>query len=112
VSRDPKVVADYIADPLVSGSKIGARLGREMMVTMDDIQANAAKITLPLQLLHGAEDSLAAPEGSSFLHDHVSSTEKQLKIYPGLFHEIFNEPEKNNELTDMKDWIGRQLAPE
>lgn len=110
VSRDPKVVADYLADPLVSGSKISARLAAEMMGNMETVQNQAAEITLPMLLLHGEEDRLTAPEGSVFLHDHISSKEKMLKIYPGLFHEIFNEPEKDAVLTDMTNWIDRIIA--
>ncbi|GAA0480827.1 monoacylglycerol lipase [Parasphingorhabdus litoris] len=110
VSRDPKVVADYLADPLVSGTKIGARLAAEMMVNMELVQNQAAKIELPMLMLHGGQDSLTAPEGSEFLHENIGSNEKMLKIYPELFHEIFNEPEKDMVLTDMTDWIARILA--
>lgn len=110
VSRDPDVVAAYLADPLVSGKKVGARLGREMMVTMDMVGKNTARINLPVLLLHGAEDRLTAPEGSVFLHENVSSTHKQVIIYPELFHEIFNEPEKDSVLRDMTDWIDKILG--
>ncbi len=109
VSRDPQVVADYLADPLVSGKKISARLGFEMMNQMDHIQAEASKISLPMLLLHGEADSLTAVEGSKFLNDYIGSAEKQLKIYPELYHEIFNEPEKDAVLTDMTDWIEARL---
>lgn len=105
VSRDPTVVADYLADPLVSGTKISARLAAEMMTNMERVQNQAAKITLPLLLLHGENDSLTAPEGSVFLSKNIGSSQKQLKIYPELFHEIFNEPEKDTVLTDMTDWL-------
>ncbi|GAB5488338.1 MAG: monoacylglycerol lipase [Parasphingorhabdus sp.] len=110
VSRDPKVIADYEADPLVSGTKISARLGHEMMKQMDLVQSAASKITLPLLMLHGQSDSLTAVEGSQFLNDNVGSSEKQLIIYPDLYHEIFNEPEKDKVLTDMTDWIDARLA--
>lgn len=110
VSRDPKVVADYLADPLVSGTKISARLAAEMMANMELVRSEAAKITLPIALLHGEKDILTAPEGSVFLSENVGSSEKMLKIYPELFHEIFNEPEKDAVLTDMTDWIERLLA--
>lgn len=105
ISRDGEVVADYLADPLVSGHKISARLAAEMMVNMELVQSQAAKITIPILLLHGEKDNLTSPEGSVFLHERVGSHEKTLKIYPGLFHEIFNEPEKDAVLTDMTDWI-------
>lgn len=110
VSRDPEVVADYLADPLVSGSKISARLAAEMMANMELVQRDAAKITLPILLLHGEKDSLTAPEGSVLLYERIGSHEKMLKIYPGLFHEIFNEPEKDIVLADMTDWITRIIT--
>ncbi|QTD57941.1 lysophospholipase [Parasphingorhabdus cellanae] len=110
VSRDPQVVADYLADPLVSGTKISARLAAEMMGYMEVVQNKADHIKLPMLLLHGEDDSLTAPEGSVFLHEHIGSDKKMLKIYPRLFHEIFNEPEKDAVLTDMTDWINRILA--
>lgn len=107
VSRDPEVVADYLADPLVSGSKISARLAAEMMANMELVQRYAAKITLPILLLHGEKDVLTAPEGSMLLYERIGSHEKMLKIYPELFHEIFNEPEKDIVLADMTEWIER-----
>ncbi|MEO0439568.1 MAG: lysophospholipase [Pseudomonadota bacterium] len=109
VSRDPQVVADYLADPLVSGEKISARLGLEMMKRMEQIQTEAGKLRLPMLMLHGSEDSLAAPEGSQFLDENISSAEKKLIVYPELYHEIFNEPEKDQVLSDMTDWIDKIL---
>ncbi len=109
VSRDPAVVAAYLADPLVYNGKIGARLGNEMLNAMTAIQQAAPAITLPLLILHGALDSLAAPHGSQLLFDRLGSSDKQLKFYPGLFHEIFNEPERAAVLGDMTSWIGTHL---
>ena len=110
VSRDPQVVADYLADPLVYSSKMGARLASEMLNNMTRIQENANLISLPMLLLHGGKDSLAAAEGSQFLDGHISSSDKTLTIYPDLFHEIFNEPEKDQVLNDMTGWLDKQLA--
>ena len=110
ISRDPQVVADYLADPLVYNGKMGARLAAEMLGKMAEIQHNAGQISLPLLMLHGGKDSLAAADGSRFLDAHVSSPDKMLKIYPELFHEIFNEPEKDKVLNDMTDWLDIQLS--
>lgn len=112
VSRDPEVVADYLADPLVYNGKMGARLAAEMLRNMTLVQQNAGQISLPLLMLHGEKDSLAAAEGSRFLDAHIASTDKMLKIYPELFHEIFNEPEKDQVLNDMTDWLDTRLAAE
>ncbi|MBB6425840.1 alpha/beta hydrolase [Sphingopyxis sp. JAI128] len=105
VSRDPQVVAAYRADPLVYGGKIGARLGKEFMDAMAAAQADASKIRLPILIQHGAADRLTAPAGSRYLFDNVGSTDKRLEIYPGLFHEIYNEPERDAVLDDLIGWF-------
>ncbi len=105
VSRDPAVVAAYLADPLVYNGKIGARLGKEFMDAMAAAQAGASAITLPILIQHGEADSLTAPAGSQYLFDHVASADKTLKIYPGLFHEIYNEPEREAVLDDLIGWF-------
>lgn len=110
VSRDPAVVAAYLADPLVYTGKIGARLGKEFMDAMAAAQAGAPKITLPILLQHGEKDSLAAVAGSQYLFDHVGSADKTLKIYPGLFHEIYNEPERDAVLDDLVGWFDAHVG--
>ncbi len=108
--RDPAVVAAYLADPLVYTGKIGARLGKEFMDAMAAAQAGAPKIRLPILLQHGDHDSLASVAGSHYLFDHVASTDKRLEIYPGLFHEIYNEPERDAVLDDLIGWFDAHIA--
>lgn len=110
VSRDPAVVAAYLADPLVYTGKIGARLGKEFMDAMAAAQAGAPKITLPILFQHGEKDSLASVAGSQYLFDHVASADKTLKIYPGLFHEIYNEPEQDAVLDDLIGWFDAHVS--
>lgn len=109
VSRDPLEVNKYIEDPLVHHGKGSARLVRELFAGMEAVQARAAEITLPMLILHGGEDVMTAPEGSRFLHQHISSSDKTLKIYPGLYHEIFNEPEQAEVLADVMNWCEAHL---
>jgi len=109
VSRDPAVVDAYIGDPLVFHGKLSARLIAELSATMDDTLSRASEIRIPLILLHGEKDVLTAPSGSQEMFDNVSSDDKTLKIYPGLFHEIFNEPEKETVLLEMSAWLEAQL---
>lgn len=111
VSRDLAVVEAYKADPLVYDGKIGARLGKEFMDAMAVAQADAPKIRLPLLIQHGEADRLTAPAGSRYLFGHVTSTDKRLEIYPGLFHEIYNEPEQAAVLDDLISWFDAHVAP-
>ena len=67
--------------------------------------ARAAEICIPLLLLHGEDDALTSPSGSTEMFENAGSADKTIKIYPGLYHEIFNEPEQEQVLTDMSDWL-------
>jgi alpha-beta hydrolase superfamily lysophospholipase len=110
ISRDPAVVSAYFADPMVYTGKMSARLAAELFDAMADVRARAGEITQPVLLLHGDADSVTAPEGSRFLDQHVSSPDKELKLYPGLYHEIFNEPERDSVIGDVTTWIAKHLS--
>jgi alpha-beta hydrolase superfamily lysophospholipase len=110
VSRDPAEVEKYVNDPLVFHGKMSARKVSELFKAMHHIQAEAGKITLPMLLLHGGEDAMAAAEGSRFLYSRISSTDKTLKIYPGLYHEIFNEPEQEEVFADVLAWCNERTT--
>ncbi len=109
VSRDPEVVADYVSDPLVNHGKMSARMVAELFGGMRQIQASASRISLPMLLLHGEGDTMAAPAGSRFLHEQISSADKTLEILPGLLHEIFNEPERETVFANMLAWCDERL---
>lgn len=109
VSRDPAVVEAYVNDPLVYHGKLSARLIAELTATMGDTLSRASEIRIPVNFMHGEKDVLTAPSGSQEMFDNVSSDDKTLKIYPGLFHEIFNEPEKETVLSDMSTWLEAHL---
>lgn len=110
ISRDPAVVGAYVADPLVHHGKLSARLIAEMGKAMRVTRAAAPVVSLPLLILHGEQDVLTSPQGSAEFHDNAGSTDKTLKTYPGLCHEIFNEPEKDAVLADMTSWLEARLA--
>jgi len=105
ISRDPAVVRAYDEDPLVYRGKTTARLGAELLKGMQRLQAEASGIDLPALLMQGSMDKLVDPGDAQLLHDLISSSDKTLKIYPGLYHEIFNEPERDQVLADVQTWI-------
>jgi len=109
VSRDPSVVKAYVDDPLVHTGKTTARLAAEILRAMQRFPQEASRITLPILLLQGGEDRLVDPAGAQMLFETVGSSDKTLKIYEGLYHEIFNEPEKDQVLGDMEQWLVSHL---
>jgi alpha-beta hydrolase superfamily lysophospholipase len=110
ISRDPAVVQAYINDPSVYTGKTTARPAAELLKAMKHVAANASKITLPILLVQGGEDRLVDPDGAQMLHDTIGSVDKTLKIYDGLYHEVFNEPEHHKVLGDVEAWLESHLT--
>ncbi len=109
VCRDPAVVNAYMNDPLVYRGKTTARLASEMLKAMQMIGIQASKITLPIMIVQGGADRLVDPAGARMLYDTVNSAEKEIRVYEGLYHEVFNEPERERVLTDVERWMEARL---
>ena len=110
VSRDPAVVQAYVNDPLVCRGKVTARLSAELVKAIRRVAAEATKITLPILILQGSADRLVDPKGAQMLYDAVNSVDKTIKIYDGLYHEVYNEPEHGQVLGDVKAWLETHLS--
>ncbi len=110
ISKDPAVVSAYCNDQLVYTGKLSARLGSEILKRMESLPQEMNKIKLPVLIMQGSEDKLVYPEGSKKTYQMVSSTDKTLRIYEGLYHEIMNEPEKDIVYKDISEWIGKRLS--
>jgi len=110
VSRDPAVVRAYIDDPLVYTGKTTARLGYELVSAMQRVTAEASRITLPIMILQGGSDRLVDLNGARILYDTVGSSDKVLKLYDCLYHEVYNEPEHDLVLSDVETWLEKHTS--
>src|SRR6478752_6689568 len=109
VSRDPEVVAAYKADPMVHHGKLPAGIARALLGVGETMPQRAGALTAPLLVVHGEQDKLIPVEGSKHLVECVGSTDVHLKVYPELYHEVFNEPERAVVLDDVASWIEVRL---
>jgi alpha-beta hydrolase superfamily lysophospholipase len=109
VSRDPAVVDAYDTDPLVYHGKIPGGIARTLLLVGETMPQRAASLTAPLLVVHGSDDRLILVEGSRQLVAAVGSSDVELKVYPGLYHEVFNEPEQEQVLDDVVSWINARL---
>jgi acylglycerol lipase len=105
ISRDPAVVAAYNNDPLVFRTKIRARLGAEILETIAHVDAGLPTVRIPLLVMQGSEDGLVDPGCAPHVYERAGSADKTLKMYDGLWHEIFNEPERDVVIADLLAWL-------
>lgn len=105
VSRDAQVVSAYKADPLVFHGKVPARTAREMMHAVTTYPPRVGAMRVPCLLMHGSADTLVRAEDAQPVFDAIASPDKTVRIFDGLYHEIFNEPERLEVLGLVRDWL-------
>jgi acylglycerol lipase len=110
VSRDPAVVGEYQADPLVHHAKLPVRTVVELADAIERFPEAVPAITVPTLIMYGTEDGLCPPQGSVMLSECIGSSDKTLKAYDGLYHEILNEPEREQVLDDLCAWLAARVV--
>ena len=105
LTRSPENLEAYTTDPLVYLGGTRARTGAELLKTIKTSRERFAEIDLPILICHGEADRLTMPGGSRLLAEMSTSKDKTLKIYPGLYHELINEPERDMVMRDFGKWI-------
>lgn len=107
-SRDPHVVEEMDRDPLIDQRRLAARLAVEFLGAMVQIRRRTRELTLPFLVMHGTGDRLTNPQGSRDLYQNASSSDKTLKLYNGLYHDLLHEPERARVSADLLDWLSQQ----
>ena len=108
LSRNASVGEKYLADPMVH-PYITARLGLDLLNAGKSIIDNAPKIHLPLLLLQGTEDRLTNPPKTAEFAAKAPKSLITYSLYPGLYHELHNEPEQSEVFGSMFDWMNEHL---
>ena len=108
LSRIPEVVRAYEEDPLVHG-QASARWGTESLDIVEWLKAHAAELTIPTLVVHGDEDRLDSLDGVRALFQQAASTDKELRVYPGSYHEVHNDLDHAQMVSDLEEWLARHL---
>lgn len=105
LSRDPEVGKAYDADPLIKAGG-SANLIAELMTTMHATAASVSELSIPTLCLHGGDDELVPTAGSEVLEGVPGVIRR---VLPHLRHEIVNEPEGEDVVASIIDWIDENL---
>jgi alpha-beta hydrolase superfamily lysophospholipase len=108
LSKDPEVGEAYASDPNVH-MKGTLRMGRVVFQTMAETKRRLGRLTTPALVIHGADDHLVPPKESAPL---AAVPVVERKVFAGLRHEMHNEPEAEEVLGFVVEWIDGQLVAE
>ncbi|XP_078597444.1 monoglyceride lipase-like isoform X1 [Branchiostoma floridae x Branchiostoma japonicum] len=111
VNTLPLQVKAFKDDPLVFHGHVCARWAVEFLSAMERIQREVHNFRTPLLALHGDQDKMSLIDGTKFLYQHTRGADKQLKIYPGVYHEpLFElEPDAQTARRDIVTWVAERI---
>jgi len=109
-TRVPEEQARLHADPLIYKGWIRAGTGWALLRGMRTAMEEMGRITAPLLIIHGTGDIIVLPEASQRVHAEVSSEDNTLLEPPGVFHDLFHEPEGPAILGDIVEWMNARSA--
>jgi len=107
VSRDPAVVLAYQNDPLVH-DRVTPRLVRFIVDGGAFVLERAPRWHTPTLLMWAGADRCVAPRGSAAFAAAAPKAVLQAQEWPGLFHEIFNEPEQQQVIGALMQWLAHR----
>ena len=104
LSHDPANARAYRTDPLVH-DRITAGLYADAIARGEEFIARAPELRVPFLLLHGRDDRIVDPIGSQRFFARATVPERAFCLYPGMYHEIFNEVDQEKVFRDVESWL-------
>ncbi|MBA0820831.1 hypothetical protein Gohar_022309 [Gossypium harknessii] len=109
VCRDPEALVAKYSDPLVYTGPLRVRTGYEILRTTSYLQQNMNRLRVPLLVLHGTDDTVTDPQASQKLYEAAASTDKTIKLFEGLLHDLLFELERETIMDDIIQWLNYRV---
>lgn len=110
-SRDPAWTEQLLADPLTKGESQPTQTAAALTHASERLEREFSRITLPVLILHGTEDKVTRPDGSQQFYEEAGSSDKQLILYEGHYHDLLNDVGKERVFADIIGWLDKHLQP-
>jgi acylglycerol lipase len=107
LSHEQSIVDAYRSDPLVH-NRISAGMYGATIANGEKLIARAGELRLPFLLMHGRDDRIVDPLGSQRFFARATAPDRAFCLYPGMYHEIFNEVEHEKVFADIESWLTRR----
>ena len=108
-SRDQSHVLKMDKDPLLEKEKQPAKTMQQLLLAAEYLKAEMNSLELSVLILHGTADKATKPAGSKYFMQHVSSADKQLKLYEGHYHDLLNDKYKGIIFRDILIWLNERV---
>jgi alpha-beta hydrolase superfamily lysophospholipase len=105
LTRDLELLKLIAADDRMYHGKARNLVARTVLELSDFVWSKIDSWQTPTLIIHGDKDLSTNHLQSIALMDAIPAKDKTLKIYPGGFHELLNDLEKDKVEADVFDWL-------
>lgn len=107
LSHDATIAVAYRSDPLVH-NRLSAGMYGDTIAHGEEFIARAPELRVPFLLLQGQDDLIVDPVGSKRFFARATAPDRAFCIYPGMYHEVFNELDHEKVFVDIESWLTGQ----
>jgi SAM-dependent methyltransferase len=109
LTHDAAEADRYHRDPLIF-RQIAVNMLLDLHDTSRRIVADAAAIRTPTLVLGAGADWVVRLDEQRRFFDGLSSSAKEMHVYPGLFHAIFHERDRHRPIAKAREFISERFA--
>lgn len=103
--KDPNKRQEIRQNPYIYQDRPRLKTGLEILKLSMDLEQRLEEVTLPFLVLHGEADKVTDPSISQTLFSSAMSFDKEIKLYPGMWHGLTSGEPDDNVQTVLKDII-------
>lgn len=108
LTHDTAILKRDASDPFLK-YKITARFYTLLRRALRRFPETAARLRCPALVLQAGEDHVVSREAAERYFQNLGSTDKELVVYAGLYHEILNETTRQAVTSKIIQWILERL---
>lgn len=108
-SRDKEIIAEMKSDPLML-QKVSFNWYKSIIESMKETMENIHEINdIPVLIMYSEQDRIADIDQIKLFSQEIKSSEIYIKNWRTLFHELHNEPEKDNVLYYIESFMNNRM---
>ena len=109
LSTDEAIGAGFDVDHRTHHGTTRMRTAVEMIRAGEVARARFDCLSMPILAMHGADDELTSPRGTELLHQGAAAQDRTIILWPGMRHELLNEPGRGEVMQAIVDWVTSRL---
>lgn len=109
LTHDAEQARRYDADPLIF-RQISVNILLDLFDTSTRLLADASAITVPTLMLAAGSDWVVRLSAQQEFFQKLSSPVKQMEVFPGFYHAVFQERDRSLLIAKVREFIGERFA--